>query len=94
MTDDDLTMAFVILALCLLSWFATNFILQGGGEEVNVPLKLRTGIASKLLALPEFKFASITSLIAKAKMLTKCRVPCGDKATAIALILGVEGRTI
>jgi hypothetical protein len=68
--------------------------LQGGGEEVNVPLKLRTGIASKLLALPEFKFASITSLIAKAKMLTKCRVPCGDKATAIALILGVEGRTI
>jgi hypothetical protein len=31
MDDDDLAMAFAILALCFLLWLAESFVLSGGG---------------------------------------------------------------
>lgn len=63
-------------------------------EQPEAPLKLKAGLTPKLLLLPEFFKTPIADVIYRAKRLTKGRIPCRDKATAIALILGAQGRTI
>lgn len=46
----------------------------------------------RFLRMERFKMLAIEDCIHHAKRLTKGRIPCQDKATAIALILGAEGR--
>lgn len=73
---------------------AEDFARHGSNmlEHVEAPLLLKKGQAAKLLVLPRFFKLSIVDCIYQAKRLTKGRVPCNDKATAIALILGAEGK--
>lgn len=63
-------------------------------EVVKLPLNLKPGVASKLLGLPRFRNLAIVDCIKRARIITKNRIPCKDKAVAIALILGAEGKVV
>lgn len=63
-------------------------------EAVVVPLTLKPGLASRFLALKEFRTFTIEECVKLAKRLTRNRIPVKDKAVAIALILGAKGKDL
>lgn len=63
-------------------------------EQPVVGIRIKPGLGAKLLILPRFRDMGVEECILRARKLTRNRIPCKDKSTAIALILGVEGKRV
>lgn len=63
-------------------------------EHIESPLRLNKALTGKMLLVARFRNLTIEDCVYRARRATKGRIPCNDKATAVALILGAEGKCV